>query len=228
MTNILKSNIEEIRKEHGLNKNDINLFANNLAVSFKGYPLFEYFANNKYNIKKMKKFWKVSLKTMSDKTFFLADSDQANSLAIFSPYEKGGISIWKYIKAGGLGLIFSLGIKTAKIMTGFEKYAMEIKNKYAKPGCWYLYVFVTMPKFRSKGLGSKIMKPMFKFLDEQNQDCYLETLLPINVEIYKKYGFELKEEVKVPNTDLTLYAMLRTAKPKAENSNEENNKGENK
>ena len=29
---------------------------------------------------------------------------------------------------------------------------------------------------------------------------------------YKKYGFELKEEVKVTNTDLTLYAMLRTAK----------------
>ena len=36
----------------------------------------------------------------------------------------------------------------------------------------------------------------------------------INVEIYKKYGFELKEEIKVPNTDLTLYAMLRIAKTK--------------
>lgn len=29
---------------------------------------------------------------------------------------------------------------------------------------------------------------------------------------YKKYGFELKEEVKVPNTDLTLYAILRKVK----------------
>ena len=52
MANILKSNIEEIRKEHGLNKKDIDIFANNLAVSFKGYPLFEYFSNYKYNIKK--------------------------------------------------------------------------------------------------------------------------------------------------------------------------------
>ena len=68
-----------------LSKKDIDVFANNLAVSFKGYPLFEYFANDKYDIKKMKKFWKVSLKTMSDKTFFLADSEDANSLAIFSP-----------------------------------------------------------------------------------------------------------------------------------------------
>lgn len=216
MTNILKSNIEEIRKEHSLNKKDIDVFASNLAVSFKGYPLFEYFSNEKYNIKKMTKFWKVSLNTMSDKTFFLADSESANSLAIFSPYEKDGVSIWKYIKAGGLGLISSLGIKMTKRMTSFEKFAMQIKNKHSKPGCWYLYVFVTMPGFRGKGLGSKIMRPMLEHLDEKNQDCYLETLLPINVEIYKKYGFELKEEVKVPNTDLTLYAMLRTAKTKEE------------
>ena len=216
MTNLLKSNIEKIRKEHGLNKKDIEVFANNLAVAFKDYPLFEYFSNYNYNLKKMKKFWKVSLKTMSDKTFFLADSEEANSLAIFSPYEKGGVSIWKYIKAGGLGLLPCMGIKMTKIMASFEKFAMEIKNKHSKPGCWYLYVFVTMPEFRGKGLGSKIMKPMFEYLDEHEQDCYLETLLPINVEIYKKYGFEIKEEVQVPNTDLILYAMLRTAKTNKE------------
>ena len=34
----------------------------------------------------------------------------------------------------------------------------------------------------------------------------------ITKEDEKKFGFELKEEVKVPNTDLILYAMLRTAK----------------
>lgn len=94
-------------------------------------------------------------------------------------------------------------------MKSFEKFAMDIKNKYAGEGCWYLYVFVTMPDFRGKGLGSGIMKPMMEYLDVHKQNCYLETLLPINVEIYKKYGFELKEEVMVPYTDLTLYAMLR-------------------
>lgn len=212
MTAIYKSNLKNIIKEHGLKKKDFEVFSHNLAVSFQGYPLFEYFANYKYNIRKMQKFWKVSLKTMCDKTIFLADNENANSLAIFSPYEKNGVSIWRYLMAGGLGLFFSFGLKTVNKMTSFEKFAMEIKNKYAKPGCWYLYVFVTMPEFRGQGLGSKIMKPMMEYLDDHQQDCYLETLLPINVEIYQKYGFELKEEVKVPNTDLTLYAMLRTAK----------------
>ena len=214
MKNILKSNIEEIRKEHGLTKKDIEIFSNNLAVSFKGYPLFEYFSDYKYDVAKMKTFWKVSLKTMSERTFFISDSEDANSLAIFSPYENGKLSFWKYIKAGALGMVAKLGLKMTKKMTDFEKFALDVKNKYSKSGCWYLYVFVTMPEFRGKGLGSKIMRPMLEHLDEKNQDCYLETLTPGNVEIYKKYGFELKEEVKVPNTDLTLFAMLRTANKK--------------
>lgn len=209
MANLLESNIKIV---HTLDKKELEIFSNNLAVSFKGYPLFEELSNYKYNVRKMKTFWKVSLKTISKKSFFLADSDQAHSLAILSPYQKGGISTWEYVKAGALWLLPTMGIKTTNRMTSFEKFALEIKNKYANPDCWYLYVFATMPEFRGKGIGSKIIKPMLNYLDENKQDCYLETVSFANVEIYKKYGFELKEEVKVPNADLILYAMLRPAK----------------
>lgn len=212
MTNLLNPDLEKIKKQHGLDKKDLDIFSNHLAISFKGYPLFETLSNYKYNLKKMKRFWKVSLKTILKESFFLTDSKEANSLAIFSPYQKEGISTWQYIKAGALSLIPTMGIKMTKRMTSFEKFALKIKNKYAKDGCWYLFAFVTIPEFRGKGLGSKIIKPMLNYLDTQKQDCYVETLSPTNVEIYKKYGFELKEEVKVPNTDLILYAMLRPAK----------------
>ena len=97
-------------------------------------------------------------------------------------------------------------------MTSFEKFAMEIKNKHAKPGCWYLYVFETMAEFRGKGLGSKIMKPMLNYLDEHNQDCYLETHKEENVKIYEHYGFELLEISKIPETDVVQYSMLRKVK----------------
>lgn len=212
MANLSKADIENIKKGQGLDKNELDVFSNNLAVSFKGYPLFEELSNYKYNVKKMKRFWKVSLKTISKKAFFLVDSEKANSLAIFLPYQKKGISTWEYVKAGALSLLPTLGIKTTNRMTSFEKFALEIKNKYAKPDCWYLFTFITMPEFRGKGMGSKIIKPMLNYIDFQNQECYLETVSPANVEIYKNFGFDLKEEVKVPNTNLTLYAMLRPAK----------------
>ena len=212
MANQLKSVFDKIKLHQGLDKNDLDIFSNNLAISFKGYPLFETLSNHKYNVKKMKRFWKVSLKTIAKNSFFLTDSKDANSLAIFSPYQKDGISTWEYVKAGALTLLPTMGIKTTNRMTSFEKFALQIKNKYAKPGCWYLFTFVTMPEFRGTGLGSKIIRPILNYIDELKQDCYLETVSPTNVEIYKKFGFELKEEVKVPNADLILYAMLRPAK----------------
>ena len=80
-------------------------------------------------------------------------------------------------------------------MTSFEKFALNIKNKHAKPGCWYLYTFVTMPEFRGKGLCSKIMKAMLGYLDEQNQDCYLETVSLVNVEFIKSMDLNLLKKL---------------------------------
>ena len=48
---ILKSNIEKIKQQHTLKKN-IELFSNNLTVSFQGHLLSEYFAGSKYSVPK--------------------------------------------------------------------------------------------------------------------------------------------------------------------------------
>ena len=53
---------------------------------------------------------------------------------------------------------------------------------------------------------------MLEHFDNEKQNCYLETLKAENIMIYQHYGFKLMEEVKVPGTDMTLYAMLREAK----------------
>ena len=57
-----------------------------------------------------------------------------------------------------------------------------------------------------------MLKAMLNYFDQGNQACYLETLKKENVSLYEHYGFKLMEEVKVPGTDMTLYAMLRKSK----------------
>ena len=51
MANQLKSDFEKIKLHQGLDKNDLDIFSNNLAISFTGYPLFETLSNHKYNVK---------------------------------------------------------------------------------------------------------------------------------------------------------------------------------
>ena len=209
--NIFKTNIAGAGQEYGLNDKEIEKIASHLAISFQGYPLFEYFAGGKYTLKKMRYFWRTNLLQLAKNSIIISDSDSYSSLAIFSPYEVEKFSLWQHIKNGGITLALLFGPKCIKRMTEFENLALKIKSKYSNPNCWYIYAFVTMPEYRHQGLGGKVFKQMLKIIDERNQDSYLETLLPINVEIYKKYGYGLKESVPVPGTDLTIYAMFRPA-----------------
>lgn len=195
-----------------LNKKEISEMANVLAVSFKDYPLFEYFAANKYNVTKMKSFWKVSLRTILDAAQIAVDSEEHKSVAVFLPNKKSYVSIGRYVKAGGIGMVCEVGIPMLIRMLRFEDFAAEVKNRYVTPNCWYLYAFVTLPELRGKGIGAKTLKAMIEFLDRHQRDCYLETLSLVNVEIYGRHGFELKEVINVPGTDMTLYAMLRPCK----------------
>lgn len=76
-------NIEQLKGFYHLDKNNIAAFAECLAESFKGYPLFEYFVCDKYSVKKMKTFWNVNLKMFVDKTVCYADSKDVKSVVIF-------------------------------------------------------------------------------------------------------------------------------------------------
>jgi ribosomal protein S18 acetylase RimI-like enzyme len=73
----------------------------------------------------------------------------------------------------------------------------------------YLIIIGVDPKFQGQGFGSKLLKFGLKKLDETNTPCYLETFKKSNVLIYKHFGFDLLDEAPLPNTDLTLYSMLR-------------------
>ena len=89
---------------------------------------------------------------------------------------------------------------------------MKLKKKYTNHECWYLYNVTIKPKCQGKGLCSEILNPMFEYLDENNQDCYLETHTEENVELYKHYNFELLEVSNIPKTNVKHYSMIRRSK----------------
>jgi len=49
-------------------------------------------------------------------------------------------------------------------------------------------------------------------IDKQNLPCYLNTQNVNNVSLYEHFGFELVGEIKVPNSNVNYYGMLRNKK----------------
>ena len=192
-----------------MQEKDIDNFSGVLARGFEGYPLFEYFCNNKYDFYKMKLFWTVALTASYKKAYSIGDSINSKGAAVFFPPDYKDIGVVSYFKAGGYKLLSKLAVSK---MLKFDSFAAKIKKKYADKNTWYLYSFAVIQDARGNGIGSKLLKPMLDYFDNEKQNCYLETLKSENVSLYEHYGFKLMEEVKVPGTDMTLYAMLRESK----------------
>lgn len=206
-----REDIKTFIKERNLKvmtKNDIQKFAECIAVSFKDYPLFEFFCNKKYSVKKMTNFWKVSLKMSNRKCLCLASDDDVNAVIILVPPKSKDPGVIKYLLNGGLRILFNFGFKGANRMLMFENYAGKIKSKYSDDKTWYINILCVKPEFRGQKLGGSLFKCSIELANFLNNSLYLETMKEINVKIYEKYGFELVETNQIKKTDFTMYSMV--------------------
>jgi len=75
----------------------------------------------------------------------------------------------------------------------------------------FMFTIGVDPAFQGRGFTGALIKPILQRLDRERLPCYLDTHDPKNISLYEKYGFEVVEESKIPETNIHLYAyaMLR-------------------
>ena len=194
-----------------MQSDDIKKFADTLADGFSRYNLFEYVCNGVYDHRKMSLFWALSIALNADNAICIADSKEINSVIVYirpGSKEPGPIS---YMRLGVLNL-FRIGLKSLMRLLSFDTKAQAIAKNHKKAGDGYLMAFATRLDKQRMNYGKPLMQALLDYLDATGEGCYLETLKPENVGLYERYGFELKESVKIQSGNLTLFAMRRNAK----------------
>lgn len=188
---------------------DIERFAETLTDGFSKYNLYEYVCNGQYDYDKMMLFWKVSVLLVTDNAICIADSHEMNSVIVYIPPKTKEPGLLSYLKAGGLKMLFKVGVKTAVRLLRFDDESKKVAKKHKKDKDGYLMAFATRLDKQGQGYGKPLLQALLQYLDASGEGCYLETLKPENVGIYKRYGFVLEEETVIKNGDLPLYAMRR-------------------
>lgn len=75
---------------------------------------------------------------------------------------------------------------------------------------WYLATMGTRPERQRRGLGESVLQPMLRSLDKRAEGARLETSDPANVAWYRKFGFEVVEELAdLPHGAPTTWVMFR-------------------
>jgi len=77
---------------------------------------------------------------------------------------------------------------------------------------YYLGVLGTDPPMQGQGLGSAVMRPVLERCDREGIPAYLESSKERNVPFYRRHGFEVTDELRLPGAP-PLWLMWREPRP---------------
>lgn len=197
---------------HIMQREDIERFADTLADGFSQYALFQHICNGTYNRDKMFLFWKVTLAVCPKNAICIADSKEANSVLVYYPPKSKDSGTLSYLKAGGLKLLFTFGPRMISRLLRFKSESEKAALQHKTDNDGYLMTFATRIDKQGQHYGKPLIDALLRYLDASGEGCYLETLKATNVDLYKHFGFELKEQKTLEQGKLTLYAMCRPSK----------------
>ena len=120
------------------------------------------------------------------------------------------MSLWTLFRAGILASPLRIGPSSfqrfATLVRLMEKRHEAIMKQQPH---WYCQTIAALPEVQGQGFGRALMQHTFALADAERVPCYLETTTPRNVEIHQRQGYEVKEVIEVPGSDLVLTLMVR-------------------
>lgn len=205
----MKKQEPSINEIYRLKESDLKKCAKVASQAFIDDESSKFLLSSKLTQESLYEFYLVMYKAIYRKMYMFADSENINGFIIFSSMDNAEISLFDFIKAGGLKVIYLLGLDLVLRSLEYEKNCLNIRKVFVSKNDWYIFQFGVDPEKQGTGIGSKIMKPILNWFDSKNIKCYLETQKDINVDIYKHFGFGLKSIDTLPKRQVKQFAMLR-------------------
>lgn len=197
--------VPEFQTLYLLQEKDIDAAANCNADAYMDYDLLKKILQDQFDYDLLRKLWTISIKSLKNEALFVADSPDLKGFSIWAPAGFKGSKVIPFLKAGGLTLPLPILLRLER----YEQYSMKLKEKYTQHNGWYLYDLVVRRDCQNQGIATTILHPVLQYIERSGQSCYLETHNTINVDIYRKFGFELMETGDVPGIHIKHYAMLK-------------------
>lgn len=185
-------------KNKKVDKKDSNRLIDIICSSFVNDPCFR---------------WMIGQKNFEKKIYFLADYLVEETLAkgeVFIGPTGDAAALWQSEKKERLSLavifrnlkfLFNMGLPT--VWRSLK--LLKLKDAHISNQNPYLYLACigVMPSEQGKGLAKALLDPVLADAENSGRDVYLETANPLNVNIYKKRGFEIIDEVDLSEIKIT-------------------------
>jgi ribosomal protein S18 acetylase RimI-like enzyme len=140
-----------------------------------------------------------------------ASSEKLEGVAAWLPPGKAHFGVWQTIRSVPLSILLRFARQGAARMRACGRYGDKLHRRLVPYPHWYLQIVGVDPAHQGQGFSSRLLRPVLERIDRERMPCYLETNASKNVAIYRRFGFEVLSEDKMPGTEVTTFAMLRKA-----------------
>ena len=140
-------------------------------------------------------------------------SEKLEGVAAWMPPGKAPFGGWQLVRSVPLGIVARFGRQGAGRMWSYIRFVDDLHRKLVPYPHWYLQIIGVDPAHQGQGFSSRLLRPVLERIDRERMPCFLETNNEKNVAIYRRSGFEVVSEDKMPGTEVTSFAMLRRPQP---------------
>ena len=119
------------------------------------------------------------------------------------------VSFMGAVRAGLLRMPFHFGWMGFRRSMELNSHLEKVREQTAPAYHWYLAALGVAPEEQGRGLGGALIQPALAQADLEGTPCYLETFSERNVSFYRRRGFKVVVEDRVPKTDLRFWGMTR-------------------
>jgi ribosomal protein S18 acetylase RimI-like enzyme len=192
---------------------DIPAMAATLARAFAHDPFYAFLAGDApERAQRMQDGWHGILRFNS-----------AGLAETYTTDEHAGVALWIPPGHRGPSFIDSLrmtpsiarlaGWRRMREVTNAIAALEERHGHHAPQPHFYLSALGVEPDQQGEGIGTGLMEPVLERCRRDGTAAYLETATARNVLLYERLGFDVVEELTLPNTDVHGWLMLRAAEP---------------
>lgn len=136
-------------------------------------------------------------------------SEKLEGVAAWLPPGKAPVGGWQIVRSVTLGTLARFGRQGAGRMWAYGRLVDSLHRKLVPYPHWYLQIIGVAPEHQRRGFSSRLLRPVLERIDRERMPCFLETNNEKNVAIYRRSGFEVVCDDKLPGTQVTAFAMLR-------------------
>ncbi len=166
--------------------------------------------NERLRLRGLKIYWRGAIGALGDRGLVLGvRADDGKLIGVAAFVQPGGYPLPVLAQMREARFAFWSLITRPPALVAGTKYLVAIDKAHPREPLWYLQLLVVEPTAQRGGVGAALQDHVYRMADRDRLPSYLETQKVENLAYYRRFGYEVVDELHPVKKGPPLWTMRR-------------------